>query len=122
MGGIGTGESFRRNSEAIKKYKVITRVIHDVTSQIHQQRSLVKKISIPVMAAPITGSVTNMGGAIEELDYNIAVVKGCKQSGTIAFVGDGATPDKYKIGLQAIEEEKGWVFQYLNQEKTTKKS
>ena len=59
------------------------------------------------MAAPITGAVTNMSGAIDELDYNIAVVRGCREAGTIAFVGDGATPDKYKIGLDAIEKESG---------------
>ncbi|HOQ12329.1 MAG: L-lactate dehydrogenase (cytochrome) [Spirochaetes bacterium ADurb.Bin218] len=120
MGGIGTGESFRRNSEAIKKYKVITRVIHDVHEPDTSTEIFGKKISIPVMAAPITGSVTNMGGAIEELDYNIAVVKGCKQSGTIAFVGDGATPDKYKIGLQAIEEEKGWGIPIFKPRKDNK--
>ncbi len=59
------------------------------------------------MAAPITGTVTNMGGAIDELDYNRAVISGCIKAGTIAFVGDGATPDKYKIGLQAISESGG---------------
>jgi isopentenyl diphosphate isomerase/L-lactate dehydrogenase-like FMN-dependent dehydrogenase len=59
------------------------------------------------MAAPITGAVTNMGGAVDELDYNLAVVEGCLDAGTIAFVGDGATPDKYKIGIQAISEFEG---------------
>lgn len=41
---------------------------------------------------------------MDELDYNRAVVSGCLKAGTIAFVGDGATPDKYKIGLKAISE------------------
>lgn len=108
MGGAGTGESFRRNSEALKKYRVITRLIYEAAEPDTATEIFGRKISLPVMAAPITGSVTNLGGAIDELDYNIAVVKGCKKAGTIAFVGDGATPDKYKTGLQAIEEEDGW--------------
>lgn len=108
MGGTGTGDSFRRNADALKQFKVITTLIHEGVVPDTSAEIFGHKISFPVMAAPITGSVTNMNGAIEELDYNIAVVKGCKNSGTIAFVGDGATPDKYKIGLEAIERENGW--------------
>ncbi|PKL16808.1 MAG: dehydrogenase [Spirochaetae bacterium HGW-Spirochaetae-5] len=108
MGGTGTGDSFRRNADALKQFKVITTLIHEGVVPDTSAEIFGHKISFPVMAAPITGSVTNMNGAIEELDYNIAVVKGCKNSGTIAFVGDGATPDKYKIGLEAIEKENGW--------------
>lgn len=107
MGGSGTGESFRRNSDALKKFKVITTLIHDEIIPDSSTELFGNRISFPVMAAPITGSVTNMGGAIEEFDYNIAVVRGCKLTGTIAFIGDGATPEKYKIGLDAIRSEKG---------------
>lgn len=108
MGGTGTGESFRRNSEALKKFRVLTRLIYEAAEPDTETELFGRKLSLPVMAAPITGAVTNLGGAIDELEYNIAVVKGCKKAGTISFVGDGATPDKYKVGLQAIEEEDGW--------------
>ncbi|HRZ26021.1 MAG TPA: alpha-hydroxy-acid oxidizing protein [Spirochaetota bacterium] len=107
MGGVGTGESFRRNIESLQQYKITTRLIHDVTEPDTSTTFLGHKLSLPVMAAPITGSVTNMGGAIDELEYNRAVVEGCLKAGTIAFVGDGATPTKYKIALQAISEFKG---------------
>ncbi len=107
MGGIGTGETFRRNIQSLKKYKITTRLIHDVTSPDTSTSFLGNPLSLPVMAAPITGAVTNMGGAIDELDYNLSVIQGCKEAGSIAFVGDGATPDKYKIGLKAIEEIRG---------------
>ena len=107
MGGTGTGESFRRNISALKQFKVITRLIHDVTSPDTSSTFLGTPLALPVLAAPITGSVTNMGGAIDELEYNRAVVAGCLSAGTIAFVGDGATPTKYKIGLQALTEHNG---------------
>lgn len=107
MGGIGTGETFRRNIDALKQYKVITRLIHDVTEPDTTTTILDRTLSIPVMAAPITGAVTNLGGAIDELEYNRSVVYGCLEAGSIAFIGDGATPEKYKIGLQAIKEGNG---------------
>lgn len=107
MGGAGTGESFRRNIESLNKYKIITRLIREPSAPDTSAEFFGRKLSLPVMAAPITGSVTNMGGAVDELDYNRAVVAGCARAGTIAFVGDGATPDKYKIGLQAVKEEGG---------------
>jgi len=107
MGGAGTGSTFKRNIESLKTYKIKTRVIHDVTSPSTSTNFLGRELSIPVMAAPVTGSVTNLGGAIDELEYNRAVVKGCINAGTLCFVGDGATPDKYKIGLQAVSENAG---------------
>lgn len=104
MGGVGTGASFRRNLESLRNYKVTTRLIHDVTTPDTSTTFIGIDIALPVMAAPITGAVTNMGGAVDELDYNMALVKGCTSAGTIPFVGDGATPDKYRIGLKAISE------------------
>ncbi len=107
MGGAGTGASFRRNLESLKSYKVNTRLIHDIDEPDTSTDFLGMKLSLPVFAAPITGAVTNMGGAVNELDYNMNVVSGCLHSGTLAFVGDGASPDKYKIGLKAVGEHKG---------------
>ncbi|MFH0976995.1 MAG: alpha-hydroxy-acid oxidizing protein [Spirochaetota bacterium] len=107
MGGIGTGASFRENLEALKRYKINTRVIHSITNPDTSTAFFGTPLSFPVMAAPITGTVTNLCGAIDELEYNRAVVSGCMNAGTIAFVGDGASPEKYKIGLQAISENNG---------------
>ena len=107
MGGIGTGASFQQNTESLKRIKVITSLIHDIHEPTTKSSFLGHEISLPVMAAPITGAVTNMGGVIDELDYNIAVLKGCIEAGTIAFIGDGASPEKYKIGLAAIKETGG---------------
>ncbi len=108
MGGIGTGASFRQNIESLKRYKLNTRIIHNVTNPDTTTSFFGIPISFPVMAAPITGAVTNMGGAVDELDYNRFVVKGCIEADTLAFVGDGASPEKYKIGIQAISENDGF--------------
>ena len=107
MGGIGTGASFRQNLESMKRYKINTRLIHGINEPDTSTLFFGIPLSFPVMAAPITGTGTNMGNAIDELEYNRIVVKGCLESGVIAFVGDGATPDKYKMGIQAIAENDG---------------
>jgi len=107
MGGIGTGASFRRNIESLREYKLNTRLIHNVTEPDTRTSFFGIELSFPVMAAPVTGAVTNFGGAIDELEYNRAVIQGCMDAGTIAFVGDGASPEKYKLGLQAISEAEG---------------
>ena len=107
MGGIGTGESFRRNLHALNEIKINTRVIHDVTDPDTSITFFGQRLSLPVMAAPITGTETNMGGAMSELDFATAIIKGCLDAGTLGWVGDGASPEKYKIGLQAVEQHDG---------------
>ncbi len=104
MGGIGTGDSFRRNIQALHNFRIVTRLIHNVHEPDTRTTFFERTLSLPVLIAPVTGSVTNMGGAIEELEYNRAVVRGSLNAGSITFVGDGASPEKYKIGLQALSE------------------
>lgn len=107
MGGTGSGASFRQNIQSLQKYKIVTRVLHDTADPDTSSQFLSISLSFPVMPAPVTGTVTNMGGAMDELEYNRAVIKGANKADTIAFAGDGASPDKYKIGLQAISESGG---------------
>jgi biotin carboxylase len=108
MGAVGSADTFKRNNHALKDYKINTRVIHDVDNPDTTAYFLGHKLSFPVMAAPITGAVTNMGGAIDEELYARSVVNGCRNSGTIAFVGDGATPYKYMIGLSVVKGAEGF--------------
>jgi biotin carboxylase len=107
MGGVGTGESFRRNIAALNDIKINTRVIHGITEPDTSISLFGLSLSMPVMAAPITGTDTNMGGALTEREYAEAVLDGCKRVGTIGWVGDGASPEKYKIGVSAIEQFNG---------------
>jgi isopentenyl diphosphate isomerase/L-lactate dehydrogenase-like FMN-dependent dehydrogenase/biotin carboxylase len=103
MGGIGTGESFRRNLAALNEIKVNTSVIHGVTDPDTSITFFGHTLSMPVMCAPITGTDTNMGGALTEREYVDAIIDGSRRAGTIGWVGDGASPDKYKTGISSIE-------------------
>ena len=107
MGGAGTGASFRRNIEALHKFKINTSLIHSVMSPDTSAEFLGVRLSLPVMAAPITGTGTNMGGAVDELEYNRRVLRGCLDAGTLAFLGDGADPEKFRLGIQAAQESGG---------------
>jgi isopentenyl diphosphate isomerase/L-lactate dehydrogenase-like FMN-dependent dehydrogenase/biotin carboxylase len=104
MGGDGKGKSFIRNIESFSEYKIITRVLHSVSNPDSEIELFGKKLDFPVIPSPITGTVTNMDGSIEEDEYAHSVVLGAKKSGTIAMVGDGASPEKYRIGLSTIKE------------------
>jgi len=108
MGGVGTGSSFRANLEALSRCKINVKTIHGAKNPDMSMSFFGNKLKIPILAAPITGTKTNMGGAIDERDYVETVLRGCENAGTIGMVGDGATPDKYKIGLNAIKSRNGW--------------
>jgi len=101
MGGIGTGRSFMENVASLARYKLIPSFIHDFDSPKFRTSFLGIELSLPVISAPMTGAVTNMGGAIAEEEFAEAIVFGSNSAGTIACVGDGASPEKFRIGLSA---------------------
>ncbi|MGM0381600.1 MAG: alpha-hydroxy-acid oxidizing protein [bacterium] len=107
VGGVGTGETFQENLRALKKYKINTRYIQKNSRPELKTKLLDFTLDFPVLAAPITGTGTNMNGALSEEEYTEAVVKGCVEAGTVAMVGDGASIHKYKIGIGALEAKDG---------------
>ncbi len=108
VGGIGNGKAFIRNFEDLQeKVFIITETISE-TKEIDTSIDFFDyKLSLPVVAAPIAGCDINLGGQISELEYDIELLKGCIESKILGFVGDGAPPELYKTGIQAIEENKG---------------
>lgn len=107
MGGKGTGNAFIENIRALDKIKLNMRVIHDVSEVDTSIELFGKKLSLPVMAAPITGTTLNMGGQVSEREYIEPVVKGCKNKDTFAMVGDTAVPEFLIENLKVLEENQG---------------
>ncbi len=66
MGGKGTGKAFIENVEALDRIKLNMRVIHKVAEPDMSIDLFGKKLDLPVMAAPITGTILNMGGLVTE--------------------------------------------------------
>lgn len=112
MGGKGTGNAFMENVRALDKIKLNMRTIHDVTDPDTSIELFGEKLSIPVMAAPITGTTLNMGGLVTEREYIEPVIMGCRNKDTFAMVGDTAIPQFLLDNLDVMKENqaKGIVF------------
>ena len=107
IGGIGTGTSFTENLTALARYQINLRTIHEVKIPETSVELFGQKLALPVLAAPITGMETNLAGGMDEREYADAILDGCLECGTLGMVGDGASPTKYLIGLEAIKKRGG---------------
>ena len=107
MGGKGTGNSFIQNVKALEAIKLNMRVMHDVDKVDTSIELFGKKLSLPIMAAPITGTSLNMGGLVTEKEYIEPVVKGCINKDTLAMVGDTAVDQFLLDNLEVLGENGG---------------
>jgi 4-hydroxymandelate oxidase len=101
MGGAGTGSSFMNNLAALANYRLNMRTIHSVKNPDMSLDLWGEKLSMPVLAAPMTGTPYNMGGKLTEEEFITEIVEGSLQAGTTSMTGDGADPAMYESGLQA---------------------
>ncbi|MCA1944335.1 MAG: alpha-hydroxy-acid oxidizing protein [Desulfovibrio sp.] len=107
MGGVGSGSSFKANVEALSHHLLNMRTIHEVRDPRTNLSLFGCELDMPVLAAPMTGSTYNMGGAISEEGLASSLLMGSLQAGVMGMIGDGADPTMYASGLAAIREAKG---------------
>lgn len=107
MGGTGTGSAFRVNLEALSRVRLNMRTIHGAGNPDTGLDLFGKKLATPIMAAPMTGTPYNMGGALTEREFIGMIITGSREAGTLGFSGDGADPSMYDSGLEAIAAEHG---------------
>lgn len=107
MGGKGTGFSFIENVRSLERVKLNMRVVHNINVVDTSFKLFGKKMSAPIFAAPITGTTLNMGGKVTEREYIKPVVKGCKESGIYAMVGDTAIDSFLIENLEVLKENDG---------------
>jgi len=108
MGGVGKMTTFRDNSRALEELKIVPRYIRKPVEPDISLELFGRKFELPIFGAPITGTVTNMNGALDESDFARMYLEGCREAGSIGFVGDGASPDKYKLILNALAQLDGF--------------
>ena len=104
MGGIGEMKSFQDNLIALAEIKIQDSGVSGTTTPSLTSYFLDKKLSMPILNAPITGSITNMGGSITEYDHAIEIAMGLKALGLPAMYGDGASPDKYLVAIESMRQ------------------
>lgn len=107
VGGTATGRAFQANVAALADLKFNLRTIHDAKMPTTATRLFGKDLSMPILAAPMTGAAINMGGAISEQQFIQAIVSGSKQAGTLGMTGDTADPACFDAGIEAIKQEAG---------------
>lgn len=104
MGGAGTGSTFTGNVKSLAKIKLKLKTLHDAKNPNMSKTIFGKKLSAPIMIAPITGSSLNFGGYLDEKEYAEIVVEGAKKTGVLAMTGDTAKPEFYEYGLDAMKD------------------
>ncbi|NLI90514.1 MAG: alpha-hydroxy-acid oxidizing protein [Epulopiscium sp.] len=107
MGGKGTGQSFTENVEALKRYKLNMRVLHDCSDPDTSTEIFGREMDIPVFAAPVAGTTLNMGGKFTEEEYISWVIDGCLKSGIYPMVGDTAVDSFLITNLNELEKVDG---------------
>lgn len=101
MGGVGTGDAFKRNVADLAAVTLNMRLIHGVSEPETSTSWLGVDMSMPVVAAPIGGTF-NYGNGLTEDEYAQAVVHGSRDAGVIGCTGDGAPPELLASGVKAI--------------------
>ena len=66
-----------------------------------------KRFALPFCAAPTGGMKLNYGGKLLEEEFAKAVVLGCKNNGTFAWIGDGPDDNIFLKPLSAVKEAGG---------------
>ncbi|MBC7326168.1 MAG: alpha-hydroxy-acid oxidizing protein, partial [Moorella sp. (in: Bacteria)] len=108
MGGIGTGAAFVANLQALARYRLNLRTIHSAKDPDLSLEIFGRRLRTPILAAPMTGTPYNMGGALSEREFIGHIITGSRLAGSLGFCGDGADPAMYDSGLEAIAAEDGW--------------
>lgn len=106
-GGKGTGIGFIRNYQDIKKIALQMNTIHDVESVDTKLEFFGRTFEVPVFAGPIGAVQLHYSNVHSDLSYSEAVVKGCADSGAIAFTGDGVQDEVFIGTAEAIKNQRG---------------
>ena len=107
MGGSGTGAGFTANLEALRAVRLQMRTLHAVKAVDTSVELFGRTLTMPILAAPMTGVVYNMGGKLTEAQFINHIVEGAQAAGTLGMTGDGADPTMFDSGLAAIASRHG---------------
>ncbi len=107
FGGAGQGASFRNNSQALLNLRLKMRVVGEHIEPDTSIEFLGMKLESPVMGASTAG-IEKYNDVMPEKDFCRAIIRGCKEAGTIGWRGDTwfYTPES-NPALEVLKEEKG---------------
>jgi 4-hydroxymandelate oxidase len=98
-----TGASYRRNRNALDELRLRTRLLHGINEVDTSTKILGKKISTPILVAPIAGA---------SLDYNVAV-KSCSDVDTLCLIGYAQPKKLIQSFSRATAQRVCWIVKPL---------
>ncbi|MBF0259478.1 MAG: alpha-hydroxy-acid oxidizing protein [Desulfamplus sp.] len=107
FGGAGQGTSFKNNVQSLMNLRLKMRVTGEHTEPDTSIDFLGIKLDFPIMGSSTAG-IEKYNDAMPEKDFCRAVIRGCKEAGTIGWRGDTwfYTPEN-NPALEVLKEEKG---------------
>ena len=103
MGGAITGSSFTANSHALADIRLNMRVVHECIDPDTHFEFFGSSLSTPIMNGPMAGPNSNCG-PIDDLEFEVSLLKGTTQAGSLGWIGDPAREEFFMNGCKAIEE------------------
>jgi len=107
MGGAGTGVSFINNYQALAKYKINLRTLHDVNEPDLTVEIFGQKLDLPVILGAVAGVKMNLNGCITEEELVDNWLEGAQRGGVLGMTGDGPIPGLFQIGLDGAKKYPG---------------
>ncbi len=97
--GIGQGLSYLNNLKALAKLKLKTRLITKHSEPVFETIFFGKKISMPVLGAPMSG--LSFVSSISEEEFAFNILEGCRLAGTLGCTG--MTAKDQDAGIAALK-------------------
>lgn len=108
FGGVGQGQSFRNNILALARIRLKTRLISSGFEPEMSATFLGQRISMPLLGASMSGAHTSFLGHVTERGFARAILKGCKEEGTIGLTGNSPEDEDIEAGIDAVREMGGY--------------
>lgn len=101
-GAKGVGDTAIRNYEKWQEIRINMDTICGHETPDTKLELFGKEFKYPFFAGPVGAITLHYGDKYNDVTYNNALVKGCRDSGIAAFTGDGTNPDVMVAACDAI--------------------
>lgn len=106
-GAKGTGDVAIRNYDAWQTIRINMNTIGDNREPDTSFDFFGKQLKLPIMAGPVGAVQLHYGKKYDDVAYNDILVPAARESGIIAFTGDGTDPNVVKAATAAIRNNDG---------------
>lgn len=108
-GGKGSGVGFTHSYNRLRDIKLNMNTLYEKKAEPDTSLELFgQTFKYPIFAGPLGAVQMHYSDLYNDLTYSQAVLKGCKEAGTLAFTGDGTNKDVFDGTIEAIHGLKGF--------------